>query len=233
MANVTKGKIYGVGVGPGDPELLTLKAVRIIEEADVIAFPMDNSGKSVAYDIAQKAVNINDKEVLGMNFPMTRDKEELERSWESITDWVEKTLNEGKNIAFLSLGDVSLYSTWGYLRDRIRERGFEVESVAGITAMSAVAAKLERNLTDRDEPLVVIPASVSDSELEELLKLKGGKVIMKAGKHLNEVIAKLEQDGRADRSGMVINCGMSSEQIYTSLEDIKDAEGYFATILVK
>ena len=103
MANVTKGKIFGVGVGPGDPELLTLKAVRIIEEADVIAFPMDNSGKSVAYDIAKKAVNIYDKEVLGMNFPMTRDKEELERSWESITDWVEKTLNEGKNIAFLSL----------------------------------------------------------------------------------------------------------------------------------
>ena len=233
MANVTKGKIFGVGVGPGDPELLTLKAVRIIEEADVIAFPMDNSGKSVAYDIAKKAVNIYDKEVLGMNFPMTRDKEELERSWESITDWVEKTLNEGKNIAFLSLGDVSLYSTWGYLRERILERGFEVESVAGITAMSAAAAKLERNLTERDEPLVVIPASVSDSELEELLKLKGGKVIMKAGKHLNEVIAKLEQDGRADRSGMVINCGMSSEQIYTSLEDTKDAEGYFATILVK
>ena len=128
---------------------------------------------------------------------------------------------------------MSLYSTWGYLRERILERGFEVESVAGITAMSAAAAKLERNLTERDEPLVVIPASVSDSELEELLKLKGGKVIMKAGKHLNEVIAKLEQDGRADRSGMVINCGMSSEQIYTSLEDTKDAEGYFATILVK
>ncbi|MCR5776688.1 MAG: precorrin-2 C(20)-methyltransferase [Lachnospiraceae bacterium] len=233
MADVTKGKIYGVGVGPGDPELLTLKAVRIIEEADVIAFPMDNNGKSVAYDIAQKAVNINDKEVLGMNFPMTRDKEELERSWENITDWVEKTLNEGKNIAFLSLGDVSLYSTWGYLRDRIRERGFETDAVAGVTAMCATAARLGRSLTGRDEPLIIIPASVSDSDMEELLKRKGGKVVMKSGQHLNEVIAKLEQDGRADRSGMVINCGMSGEQIYTSLEDTKDAEGYFATILVK
>ncbi len=226
-------KIYGVSTGPGNPELLTLKAVRIIKEADIIAYPVDRSGKSVALSIAGQAVDINGKELLGLFFPMTRDDSELNEAWNEISNTVSERLRNGRTIAFLSLGDVSLYSTWGYLRSKMKELGFETETVPGVTAMSDVAAKLDRDLSSGDENLIVIPASVSDDELDALLDLKGSKVIMKAGRSLNLIIEKLKKRDLLQDSAMIINCGLPGEKIYRDLENADDAKGYFATILIK
>ena len=160
-------------------------------------------------------------------------REEYEKAWNSIADEVAEQLKQNKTIAFLSLGDVSLYSTWGYLRSKLQARGFDSESIPGVTAMSAVAAKLDRDLTERDQSLTIIPASVTDDVLETLLNAPGSKVIMKSGRSLNLMLEKLEDKGLLSNSAMVINCGLPGEKIYRNLENTTDAKGYFATVLVK
>ena len=128
------GKLFGLGIGPGDPELLTLKAVRIIQESDVIAVPVKVKEESVAYQITKQAVKeLDEKEIIAVHMPMTKDQEKLESSHNEGADQVEKYLKEGKNVAFLTLGDPTVYPTYLYIHKRIQDRGYEVEIVSGIT----------------------------------------------------------------------------------------------------
>ncbi|MDD2979655.1 MAG: precorrin-2 C(20)-methyltransferase [Hespellia sp.] len=223
------GKLTGVGVGPGDPELLTLKAVRIIKECDVAAVPVKEVSESVAYQIARGAVpELENKEVLAIDMPMTKDKEVLHASHMAGADQLEAMIKNGKKIAFLTLGDPTVYSTYLYLHKEIKRRGYETEIISGIPSFCAVAAKLNEGLVERAEQLHVIPASY---HLEEALSLPGTKVLMKAGKK----IAKVKQAVLAhDEDVMMIeNCGMENEKIYTGAEEIPDSAGYYSLIIVK
>jgi precorrin-2/cobalt-factor-2 C20-methyltransferase len=118
------------------------------------------------------------------------------------------------------------------LRQKLSERGYETKSVAGVTAMCAVAAALDRDLTTRDEVLTIIPASVSKEDLDKYLDIPGNKVVMKAGKSLDEMLEELGKRDLLEKAAMGINCGLPGEQLYTSLKDVGDVEGYFATILI-
>ena len=223
------GTLYGLGIGPGDPELLTLKAVRLIRENEVIAFPGEMPQETVAYKIAVQAVpELAEKELTALPMPMTKDPKVLEETHTHAADIVENFLKNGKNVVFLTLGDPTVYSTYLYVHKKILERGLKAEIVSGITSFCAVAARLNMGLVEKAEPLHVIPASY---QIEEALRLPGTKVLMKAGKKMKEVKATLQEIGA--QAVMIENCGMPDEKIYANTEEIPENAGYYSLIIVK
>ena len=227
-----QGKLYGVGVGPGDPELLTLKALRLIKENEIIAVPGKDIRASVAYQIVKGAYEDLDKKTLiPVAMPMTKDPQVLKANHDKAADQVEDYLREGKNVVFLTLGDTTVYSTYLYVHKRILERGYEAEIVSGITSFCAVAARLNMGLVEADQPLHVIPATYKAQEMEEILKLPGTKVLMKTGKKMKQVKESIEKSGQ--KAVMIENCGMPSEKIYRSVEEIPEDSGYYSLIIVK
>ena len=227
-----KGKLYGVGVGPGDPELLTLKALRLIKENEVIAVPGKDIQASVAYQIVKGAYEELDKKTLiPVAMPMTKDPQVLKENHDKGADQVESYLKEGKNVVFLTLGDTTVYSTYLYVHKRILDRGYEAEIVSGITSFCAVAARLNMGLVEADQPLHVIPATYKAEEMEDILRLPGTKVLMKTGKKMKQVIESIEKSGQ--KAVMIENCGMPSEKIYWSAEEIPEEAGYYSLIIVK
>ena len=227
-----QGKLYGVGVGPGDPELLTLKALRLIKENEVIAVPGKDIRASVAYQIVKGAYEDLDKKTLiPVAMPMTKDPQVLKANHDKAADQVEDYLREGKNVVFLTLGDTTVYSTYLYVHKRILERGYEAEIVSGITSFCAVAARLNMGLVEADQPLHVIPATYKAQEMDEILQLPGTKVLMKTGKKMKQVKESIEKSGQ--KAVMIENCGMPSEKIYRSAEEIPEDSGYYSLIIVK
>ena len=227
-----QGKLYGVGVGPGDPELLTLKALRLIKENEVIAVPGKDIQASVAYQIVKGAYEDLDKKTLiPVAMPMTKDPQVLKTNHDKAADQVEDYLREGKNVVFLTLGDTTVYSTYLYVHKRILERGYEAEIVSGITSFCAVAARLNMGLVEADQPLHVIPATYKAQEMDEILELPGTKVLMKTGKKMKQVKESIEKSGQ--KAVMIENCGMPSEKIYRSAEEIPEDSGYYSLIIVK
>ena len=227
-----QGKLYGVGVGPGDPELLTLKALRLIKENEIIAVPGKDIRASVAYQIVKGAYEDLDKKTLiPVAMPMTKDPQVLKANHDKAADQVEDYLREGKNVVFLTLGDTTVYSTYLYVHKRILERGYEAEIVSGITSFCAVAARLNMGLVEADQPLHVIQATYKAQEMDEILKLPGTKVLMKTGKKMKQVKESIEKSGQ--KAVMIENCGMPSEKIYRSAEEIPEDSGYYSLIIVK
>ena len=191
------GILYGLGVGPGDPELLTLKALRLIRENPVIAVPGNDIKASVAYQIVKGAYpKLDEKELIPVAMPMTKDRAVLEDNHNKAADAVESYLKQGKNVVFLTLGDPTIYSTYLYVHKRILERGYQAEIVSGITSFCAVAARLNMGLAEMAEPLHVIPATYKAEEMDELLKLPGTKVLMKSGKRLKKVRDSILRSGQ-------------------------------------
>ena len=212
------GKLYGVGIGPGDPELITLKALRLTKEADILAFPGENPKESVAYRIMKGAYpEIDSKQMISLPMPMIKDREELKR-----------VLEKGKNVVFLTLGDPTVYSTYIYVHKRVEQLGYATEIISGITSFCAVSARFNEGLVEKSQQLHVIPASY---QIEEALKLPGTKVLMKTGKKMQEVKAQIKASG--NKAEMIENCGMPDEKIYRSVEEIPDDAGYYSLIIVK
>ncbi|MDO4522197.1 MAG: precorrin-2 C(20)-methyltransferase [Eubacteriales bacterium] len=223
------GILYGVGIGPGDPELLTLKAARIIREADVIAYPGKVKEDTVAYQITVQAIpEIKEKESLCIWFSMTKDPKLLQKTHDDGARKVAKALEEGKKVAFLTLGDPCVYATYIYIHKRILDMGYPAEIINGIPSFCATASRLNMGLVEKAEQLHVIPASY---QIEDALKLPGVKVLMKAGKKMGEVKKLLVASGQD--VVMVQNCGMPGEQIYDCAEDIPEDAGYYSLIIVK
>ena len=223
------GKLYGIGVGPGDPELLTLKAVRLIRECDVIAVPGKKKEETAAYKIVKQAVpEIEMKECLEVDMPMTKEKEKLKQSHKAAFEKIAQVLDKGKNIAFLTLGDPCIYSTYIYVHKRIEQAGYKTEIVSGIPSFCAVSAKLNQGLVEKSEMLHVIPSSY---DIEEGMKLSGTRVLMKAGKKMGQVKRQLKE--MQVQAAMVENCGMENEKIYHSVDEIPEEAGYYSLIIVK
>ena len=224
-----KGTLFGVGVGPGDPELLTLKALRLIKEAERIAVPGKRPEDSVAYKIVKEIYpELSRKKLLAVPMPMTKDPEKLETVHEEGAKMIREELEQGNNVVFLTLGDPTVYSTYLYIHKRIMAWDYPVEIVSGVTSFCAAAAKSNISLVEKAEELHVIPASY---QIEEALKLPGTKVLMKAGKKMCQVKDSIRAQGA--EAVMVENCGMESEKIYGSVDEIPDDAGYYSLIIVK
>ncbi len=223
------GKLIGVGVGPGDPEQMTLKAVRTIREHTFIAVPGTELRETVAYKIAVRAVpELAEKELLAVEMPMVKDRERIERSHEEAADFLETYLKRGMDVVFLTLGDPTIYSTYMYVHQKIRARGYETEVVSGIPSFCAAAACMNIPLTEWNEELHVIPAV---HNIEQDLSYPGTRVLMKSARKISQVKAKLVADG--DEVFMVENCGMETQRTFTRAEDIPEDAGYYSLIIAK
>ncbi len=226
---MTGGILYGIGVGPGDPELITMKAVRLLKETDLIAAPGKDVRETAAFGIAVQAVpEIAEKELLPIEMPMAMDRAVLEEAHRTGAKLLEHQLAEGKTVAFITLGDPTVYSTFSYLEKRIRADGFRTEYVSGVTSFCAAAAALRVPLAERQEPVHIIPAG--HKRPGELL-YPGNCVLMKSGRRMKEVKEFLREQERA--AWMAANVGMPGETLYRSLEEIPDEAGYFSLIIAK
>ena len=154
------GRFYGVGVGPGDPRLMTILAVETIRSCPVIAVPLHGSERGVAYQIARGMIDdLDAKECVGFRVPMSKDRNVLTEAYQrAAADIIEK-LREGKDVACLTLGDPTIYSSYIYLHRIVQASGFHTEIISGVPSFCAVSAKLGDSLVDRDEQLHVIPSS--------------------------------------------------------------------------
>ena len=226
------GKLYGVGVGPGDPELMTLKAVRLIRECHAIVIPESGKETNVAFEIARGAApEIEEKEKIQVSMPMIREKSRLKESHDKAAEQIAEELLKGKNIAFLTLGDPSIYSTYIYIHNRLTAQGYETEIVPGIPSFCAVAARLNEGLTEASEALHIIPASYDG--VEEALQLKGTRVLMKSGKSIGTVKTILNNMENPPSVKMVERCGMQGERVFQGLDDLDEDASYFSILILK
>ena len=182
-----KGILYGVGVGPGDKRFLTLAAVETLKKAQVIAVP-DTGGEKTAMNIVSEF--IEGKEILYCDMPMTRDAERLKAGHNSSAQAIINKLDEGLDVAFITLGDPCIYSTYMYVHRIILDRGYEAEIISGVTSFCAAAAALNISLCDGGDALHIIPSSYDGAD--ELLRLKGNKVLMKSGKSLGKELTAVK-----------------------------------------
>ena len=228
-----KGMFYGVGVGPGDPEDMTLKAVRVLEEAQILLLPAAEKRKCTAYGIAVKSVpQIARKEILCREFPMTRDQQVLLKIHDAVFSEVCTLLDAGRTVAFLTLGDPSVYSTYSYIRSRLQQNNYPVQTVSGIPSFCAAAAKMGISLADWSEQIHIIPG---EADPKDTAGYPGTRIFMKTGKHLERLGEALAEECRTKRLEIytVSNCGMENESCGTGLEKMRDAVGYFTTVIVK
>ena len=224
-----KGIAYGVGVGPGDPKLMTLRAIELIRENDVIAVPGKEPKESVAYKIAAAVVpEIADKELVPVYMPMIKDRTLIDEEHKKGAALLKKYLDQGKNVVYITLGDPTIYCTFSYLQHYLEADGYPVELVPGISSITAAAARLNLPLTEWDEPLHVLPAV---HKTDAAMDLPGTYVLMKSASHMKDVKETLRMSGKDVQA--VIDCGMPTEQVYRSLEEIPDDAGYFALVIAK
>ena len=228
----TVGTFYGVSVGPGDPELLTLKAVRCIEQCPVLAAPRTAEGRMLALEIVKGAVDVSGKTILPLQFAMSRDTDTLRASHEAAAGAVREALDAGQDVAMLNLGDVSIYATYGYLEEILKAQGYPTARIAGVPSFCAAAAALGRSLTDGMEaPLTLAPGR----HAEQVLDAPGAKVLMKSGRQLPAALAALRRRGLLEKSAMACNCGLPEQTLWPDLSSYDPARpaGYFTTIIVK
>lgn len=228
---VRQGVFYGVGVGPGDPELLTTKALRTLERCSVIAAPRTKSGEMLALDIVRQAMPLEGKTILPLEFTMSRDPAVLRASRLRASETIAARLSAGQDVAMLNLGDVSIYATFGYLMDMLTGEGYKAVMVPGVPSFCAVAARLGASLTTVSSPLHILPGG--SSSLAEQLDLPGTKVLMKSGRQLPQAVETLRQKGLLQQAAMVRDCGLPTEQVCRDLTRLPEETGYFATVIVK
>lgn len=226
------GILYGVGVGPGDPELLTLKAIKIIKQCKILATPITKGENTLALDIVKGACDIKEKEILALPFLMTRDKEKLEQSHTEVADIVKEKLQQGYDIAFLNLGDISIYSSFSYIMEKLLSENYKVVMIPGVTSFCAVASTLNMSLTSMDKPIHIIPAS-SGISISDALDLEGTKVLMKSGKSMPLVKDVIRAKRLESKTKLVQNCGLVDEKICIDINKSSDDVSYFTTIIVK
>lgn len=227
-----RGKLYGVGVGPGDPELMTVKAIRTIERSDVIVVPGKNAEDSVAYRIAAGICeNLTEKQLIAVEMPMVKDEAVLEAGHRTAAAQIEALLDAGLTVSFLNLGDVTVYATYMYVHQIVEADGYDTAIINGITSFTAAAARLNIDLVEKAQPLHVIPASYRKDSVDELLALPGTKILMKPGKEMANIRDAVLASGQ--EAVMVERYGMPGEKIYRDPAEIPDDASYYSVIIVK
>ena len=226
------GTLHGVGLGPGDPELITLKSWRIISLAPVIAWPEGESGQARARAIAEPFIP-EDVVELPLFIPFGARAEEVEQAYRAAAEAIAEHLRQGRDVAYLCLGDPLLYGTFGRLAGYLAEE-FQVRAVPGVSAPQAAAARLVRRLAQGSEPFKMLPATMDDDALlAECLNRRAMLTILKAGHHLLRVLDILSRAGRADQAIVAQELGSGQERILPLRQAVAEGDaGYFSLVLV-
>ncbi|MCJ7636601.1 MAG: precorrin-2 C(20)-methyltransferase [Nitrososphaeraceae archaeon] len=235
-------KLFCVGCGPGDPELLTIKALNLIKEADVIFVPTSKSDKpSIALSIVAKYINKSTK-IINLVFPMIKDKNSLKEYWIKNTSEISEMVRTGKKTLYLTVGDPSLYSTWIYIHRELKNnhKDIEIEIIPGITSIFAFAAESKISLVEGDEHLSVVPACYDLNKVKNTVKSSDTIVFLKDGRYFDNVINMLSETGFSDESQIAIAQDVSTKENILEIKQLKDLKGkkqpsqtYFSIMVVK
>ena len=221
------GKLWGVGLGPGDPELITRRAARLIEEASVVAYPSLAGGDSFARSIAADLIPATAREIR-IDVPMTRARAPAQAAYDEGTAHIAQVLDNEEDVVCLCEGDPFLYGSFMYLLARLRGR-YDVEIVPGITSITACAARAAQPLAARDEVVTILPATLSDEALRTHLHTADTLAVMKVGRHLPRLRSLLDFEGL--NCTYVERATLGAERILP-LADAPDNAPYFSMILV-
>ena len=226
-----KGKLYGIGV-PGDPELMTLKAKRLIEECDIVAVPVKKEGEeSVALNIARGAASVPEEKVRRILFTMNKDKAKREECRQAAAEAIMEYLDAGQSVAMPVLGDVGIYSTYSYVHKKLIQAGYEVQMISGIPSFCAGASKANISIVEGNEGFGVIPSLKGIDQVKKAMGVFDNLVIMKVGSHVKEVYDILKAEGKEDNAIIISNVGMEGEYVGPLLPDRE--YGYFTTMIIK
>jgi len=234
---MTLGTLYGIGIGPGDPELMTVKGARLLSEAKHIFVPRGHKGKeSVAHKIAEGYFS-KSAEMHEVVFHAAEDKEGLQRYWYDVARDVATVLEKGEDVCFVTLGDALFYSTYIYVVWELRKILPEVviETVPGISAYSAISSVTEFPLGYRKNPVVVIPADEDMEALKRAVQNDCSIAIMKVGNHFEKILSILEESNLINRSVFVCKVGLPEQRIEWDLRSLKGKitkKEYLSIILV-
>jgi precorrin-2/cobalt-factor-2 C20-methyltransferase len=224
------GTAYGIGVGPGDPELLTVKAARILARVPVIAYPQSAEGESLARSIAAPFIPHGAVE-LPFLVPFRKERESARCAYDAAAEAIATRLDDGLDVAVLCEGDPFFYGSFMYLFERL-SRGHEVRVVPGVTSLTASAAALGRPLAARNDVLKVIPAPLDANRLAAEIGAADAVAILKVGRHFEKVRGILRELGLAERAFLVTAASSQREQV-APLDSVADGvQPYFSTILL-
>jgi precorrin-2/cobalt-factor-2 C20-methyltransferase len=239
-----RGKVVGIGVGPGDPELITVKAARTLALVDVVCVPKARNDKmSTALTMIQPILNERKKppEILDLVFPMTKEGPALKRAWVANAKRVAERAKKGESVAFITLGDPMFYSTFIYLCQNIKSMfpEIELEIIPGVTSLTACAATCLLPLAEQDEALVIIPYSFDSVHVGEIVKHANNLVFMKGAPELRDMFEVLENSGFTEDStvALIQRCTMPGEKVIVGrLGDVKKWKvkgDYFSMTIIK
>ncbi|MDO8746604.1 MAG: precorrin-2 C(20)-methyltransferase [Thermodesulfovibrionales bacterium] len=260
-----RGKLYVTGVGPGDPELLTLKALRILRDVPCICVPKGREeGSSLALSIVKKALSLDNKEIIEAHFPMKKTKDskellvtsnklnnknsslvtrhslpkgdcELDNKWAETVKNILSRLNKGIDVAFITLGDPAIYSTFFYLYDRLLESNPElkIDIIPGVSSINASAAKAKISLGLADEKIAILPANYIEN-LNETLEKFDTVVLMKVNKVFEGIMHTLTEMNLLNNAIYISRAGMEDEKIFKDISKVKEDDlDYFSIVIVK
>jgi len=235
-------KLFCVGCGPGDPELLTIRALNLIKEADVIFVPTSKLNKpSIALSIVEKHLK-KTTEIINLVFPMIKDRDSLKEYWKKNAFEIAQKVRSGKKTVYLTVGDPALYSTWIYIHRELKRdyQDIEIEIIPGITSIFAFAAEAKISLVEGDENLSIVPACYDLNKVKNTVKSSDTIVFLKDGRYFDNVIEMLSDTGFSDDSKIAIAQDVSTEENILEIKRLKDMKGkkqpsskYFSIMVVK
>ena len=236
MKKLKQGKLYGVGVGPGDPELLTLKALRILQQVSVVFIPKSSPEKrSLALSIVSDVLNGEQKQE-ELILPMTRDHSELEKYWQIAAEQIFNYINAGYECAFVTLGDPGTYSTFSYLKRYLQamDGNIQIEQIPGISAINALSANSGEPLAEGEESLLIANALKPREEMAELLDRYENLVLLKAGRSAGEIAGLLKEKNFRGQIVFASRIGFDDAFYTTNLNEIEnEGHDYLSTFFIK
>lgn len=227
------GKLYGVGVGPGDPELITVKAVKAIQSADIIFTAASSKNPySLAVEIASPYIGEN-TETRQLGFPMTKHTQEVETAWINNAKEISEELKQGKTVVFLTLGDPTTYSTFGYILKKMAcvMPEAEIETIPGITSFHAAAARLNRILVEGEESLLITSGAYGGDRIRNIKNVENVAVV-KAYKNIKDLNNSLREAGLYDKGVAVSKCGRVHESITFELQELETRTPDYWTLIL-
>jgi len=227
------GKLFGVGVGPGDPELITVKAVRVIKEADIIFTAASSKNTySLAVEIASPYISPSAR-IEQLGFPMTKETKEVEAAWIANARQIAAAMEQGMTAVFLTLGDPTTYSTFGYILKKMNciMPEADIETIPGITSFHAASARLNRILVEGEESLLITSGAYGGDRIRQVKQVEN-VAIVKAYKNITDINMALRDAGLHKKGVAVSKCGRKNEEIINNLDDLEKRDPDYWTLIL-